>query len=77
MFPLWGTCLGLQLLTVLTAGQDLLRDTDTEGLIMPLDFEPGERICLVNSTSLCVRPSYCLFTKQHQSLCPPLSLSVY
>uniref|UniRef100_UPI00398EFA7F gamma-glutamyl hydrolase isoform X2 n=1 Tax=Pristiophorus japonicus TaxID=55135 RepID=UPI00398EFA7F len=37
-FPIWGTCLGLQLLTMFTAGKDLLINTDTENIALPLNL---------------------------------------
>ncbi|XP_067857210.1 gamma-glutamyl hydrolase isoform X2 [Heptranchias perlo] len=37
-FPIWGTCLGLQLLTTLTAGKVLLTHTDTENIALPLNL---------------------------------------
>ncbi|XP_043537274.1 gamma-glutamyl hydrolase-like [Chiloscyllium plagiosum] len=37
-FPIWGTCLGMQLLTVLTAGKNLLINTDTENIALPLNL---------------------------------------
>lgn len=40
-FPLWGTCQGFQQLTVLTANKNLLTNTDTEAVALPLTFAPG------------------------------------
>ncbi|XP_062501061.1 gamma-glutamyl hydrolase A-like [Corticium candelabrum] len=40
-FPLWGTCLGFETLTVLVAGRDLLTPCDAENYSIPLVFEPG------------------------------------
>ncbi|CAG5115263.1 unnamed protein product [Candidula unifasciata] len=40
-FPIWGTCDGLQLLTYLTAKKDVLQNTDTENLTLPLQFQQG------------------------------------
>ncbi|XP_043938996.1 gamma-glutamyl hydrolase-like [Protopterus annectens] len=37
-FPIWGTCLGFQLLTVLTAGQNLLSKTNSENISLPLNL---------------------------------------
>lgn len=37
-FPLWGTCMGFQLLTVLVAGEDLLTNTTAENMAMPLNL---------------------------------------
>ncbi|KAJ1090206.1 hypothetical protein NDU88_003341 [Pleurodeles waltl] len=37
-FPIWGTCLGHQLLTVLTAGQNLLSKTLAENISLPLNL---------------------------------------
>ena len=42
-FPLWGTCLGFELLSVLTSGTDaVLSAVDAENISLPLDFVPGE-----------------------------------
>ncbi|XP_059139703.1 gamma-glutamyl hydrolase A-like isoform X2 [Physella acuta] len=38
-FPIWGTCLGLELLTVLTANKNYLQHTDSENLTLPLIFQ--------------------------------------
>ncbi|KAK3789568.1 hypothetical protein RRG08_016247 [Elysia crispata] len=40
-FPIWGTCLGLELLTVLTAKKWLLGNTDSENLTLPLTLAKG------------------------------------
>uniref|UniRef100_A0A8C6WFY5 folate gamma-glutamyl hydrolase n=1 Tax=Neogobius melanostomus TaxID=47308 RepID=A0A8C6WFY5_9GOBI len=40
-FPLWGTCQGLQQLTVLTANKNLLTNTDTASVALPLTFTPA------------------------------------
>lgn len=37
-FPMWGTCLGLQLLVTITAERDLLINTDTENIALPLNL---------------------------------------
>lgn len=37
-FPIWGTCMGMQLLTVLVAGENLLTDTLAENLSLPLNL---------------------------------------
>ncbi|XP_051531684.1 gamma-glutamyl hydrolase isoform X2 [Myxocyprinus asiaticus] len=37
-FPVWGTCLGFELLTLLTSGELLLSLTNTSGVALPLDF---------------------------------------
>ncbi|GFS15092.1 gamma-glutamyl hydrolase [Elysia marginata] len=42
-FPIWGTCLGLELLTVLTAKKYLLSDTDSKNLTLPLTLAEGYR----------------------------------
>lgn len=38
VFPIWGTCMGLQLLTVLVAGQNLLSKTTAENIALPLNL---------------------------------------
>ncbi|KAI8794348.1 gamma-glutamyl hydrolase [Biomphalaria glabrata] len=40
-FPIWGTCLGLELLTVLTAKKNYLKNTDTDNMTLPLRLEKG------------------------------------
>ncbi|XP_067671281.1 gamma-glutamyl hydrolase A-like isoform X2 [Haliotis asinina] len=40
-FPLWGTCLGFELLTNLTARHNLLEHTDAENISMALDLKPA------------------------------------
>ncbi|KAL4635999.1 gamma-glutamyl hydrolase-like isoform X1 [Arapaima gigas] len=37
-FPLWGTCMGFQLLTVMVAGENLLTNTTAENLTLPLNL---------------------------------------
>lgn len=37
-FPLWGTCMGMQLLTVLVAGENLLKNTTSENVALPLNL---------------------------------------
>lgn len=42
-FPIWGTCQGLQQMTVLTSNKNLLTLTDTKAVALPLTFTPGQR----------------------------------
>ncbi|CAI9619621.1 unnamed protein product [Staurois parvus] len=37
-FPIWGTCLGFQVLTALTAGENLLSSTSAENISLPLNL---------------------------------------
>lgn len=37
-FPIWGTCMGMQLLTVLVAGGNLLTSTTAENVALPLNL---------------------------------------
>ncbi|TRY86447.1 hypothetical protein DNTS_018466 [Danionella cerebrum] len=37
-FPIWGTCLGFELLSFLTSGEKLLSPTNTSGIALPLNF---------------------------------------
>ncbi|XP_041793553.1 gamma-glutamyl hydrolase [Chelmon rostratus] len=37
-FPIWGTCLGMQLLTVLVAGENLLTNTTAVNIALPLNL---------------------------------------
>lgn len=43
-FPIWGTCLGMEQLTVLTSTKNLLTLTNTEAVALPLTFTKG--LCL-------------------------------
>lgn len=40
-FPIWGTCMGMQLLTVLVAGRNLLSNTTAVNLALPLELTAG------------------------------------
>lgn len=40
-FPIWGTCMGMQLLTVLVAGESLLTNTTAENVALPLNLTAG------------------------------------
>lgn len=40
-FPVWGTCLGFEQLTVLTSGQRALTRTNTSGVCLPLNLTAG------------------------------------
>ncbi|KAH0617676.1 hypothetical protein JD844_016155 [Phrynosoma platyrhinos] len=42
-FPVWGTCLGHELLTYLTSGENLLTWTNTDGFALPLNFTEGAK----------------------------------
>ncbi|KAK2837793.1 hypothetical protein Q5P01_015005 [Channa striata] len=42
-FPIWGTCMGMQLLTVLVAGENLLERTTAENIAMPLNLTTESR----------------------------------
>ncbi|XP_065122331.2 gamma-glutamyl hydrolase-like isoform X2 [Paramisgurnus dabryanus] len=42
-FPIWGTCQGLQQLTILTSNKNLLTPTDTKAVTLPLIFSPGSQ----------------------------------
>ncbi|KAL4239715.1 hypothetical protein ACF0H5_000519 [Mactra antiquata] len=37
-FPIWGTCMGFQILTAMTTGKDLLTYFDAEDIALPLKF---------------------------------------
>ncbi|XP_051278576.1 gamma-glutamyl hydrolase [Dicentrarchus labrax] len=37
-FPIWGTCMGMQQLTVLVAGENLLTNTTAENIALPLNL---------------------------------------
>uniref|UniRef100_A0A673LUH1 folate gamma-glutamyl hydrolase n=1 Tax=Sinocyclocheilus rhinocerous TaxID=307959 RepID=A0A673LUH1_9TELE len=43
-FPIWGTCLGFELFTLLTSGTLLLSHTNTSGIALPLNFTDGKAI---------------------------------
>ncbi|MBN3305831.1 gamma-glutamyl hydrolase [Amia ocellicauda] len=40
-FPIWGTCQGFQELTVLTSSKNLLTQTNTKAVALPLTFTPA------------------------------------
>lgn len=40
-FPIWGTCMGMQLLTVVVAGENLLTNTTAENVALPLNLTTG------------------------------------
>ncbi|XP_067305641.1 gamma-glutamyl hydrolase [Pseudorasbora parva] len=42
-FPIWGTCLGFEQLTLLTGGELLLSQTNTSGVALQLDFTDAVR----------------------------------
>ncbi|XP_029630131.1 gamma-glutamyl hydrolase [Salmo trutta] len=42
-FPIWGTCQGLQQMTVLTSNKNLLTLTDTKAVALPLTFTPASQ----------------------------------
>uniref|UniRef100_A0A3Q2QXI7 folate gamma-glutamyl hydrolase n=1 Tax=Fundulus heteroclitus TaxID=8078 RepID=A0A3Q2QXI7_FUNHE len=44
-FPIWGTCMGMQLLTVLVAGENLLTETTAENLALPLNLTTEAHSC--------------------------------
>lgn len=62
-FPVWGTCLGYEQLTVLTSGEDLLSLTNTSGVPLPLNFMDGTSALLEGkkkkSIRLPVRNPFC------------------
>lgn len=41
-FPMWGTCQGFELMSVLVAKQNLLTAVDAEDLPLPLNFTTGK-----------------------------------
>lgn len=40
-YPVWGTCLGFELLTILQAGEDVLTKCDSRNVAMNLNFVEG------------------------------------
>ena len=55
-FPLWGTCLGFELLSVLTADNDsVISPVDAENISLPLTFTLGEG----ERVGACVVVPYC------------------
>jgi gamma-glutamyl hydrolase len=42
-YPIWGTCMGFQLLCYLTEGVNLLKPTDTDNITWPLYFTPESK----------------------------------
>ena len=43
-FPIWGTCLGFQLLSFLTAGTPTLRDCSDNNVNLNLTFTQGQSL---------------------------------
>ena len=41
-FPIWGTCLGFELLSVITAGAKHLTDCSSSDRALPLTFQPSK-----------------------------------
>lgn len=54
-FPVWGTCLGHELLTYLTSGEILLVNTKTNGFSLPLNFTSGEKSHYISFLSFAER----------------------
>lgn len=50
-FPIWGTCMGMQLLTVLVAEVNLLVNTPAENIAMPLNLTTGYSYCVTFSVN--------------------------
>lgn len=46
-FPIWGTCLGFQLITALASEKYLLTDFDAEDLALPLNFSDSKIILVL------------------------------
>ncbi|XP_076780211.1 gamma-glutamyl hydrolase isoform X2 [Arvicanthis niloticus] len=42
-FPVWGTCLGFEELSVLVSGENLLTNTSTNSMTLPLNFTAGAK----------------------------------
>ncbi|CAJ0968397.1 unnamed protein product [Ranitomeya imitator] len=50
-FPIWGTCLGFEQLTVLTSGELLLTLTQTEDISLPLNFTETSSLAISSSVT--------------------------
>ena len=53
-FPLWGTCQGFELLTALTAGENLLVTAPLWDTAVPLNFSKGQSQKLTHTNGLTV-----------------------
>lgn len=53
-FPIWGTCQGLQQMTVLSSNKSLLTLTETKAVALPLTFTPGQRPHWVSAFCMCI-----------------------
>lgn len=53
-FPIWGTCMGMQLLTVLVAGENLLTNTTAENIALPLNLTEGYNLLLYFLCYVCI-----------------------
>uniref|UniRef100_A0A673Z3I3 folate gamma-glutamyl hydrolase n=1 Tax=Salmo trutta TaxID=8032 RepID=A0A673Z3I3_SALTR len=52
-FPVWGTCQGLQQMTVLSSNKNLLTLTETKAVALPLTFTPDSMgICLLYKSKM-------------------------
>lgn len=40
-FPIWGTCMGMQLLSVIVAEKNVLTNTTSENVALPLNLTTG------------------------------------
>ncbi|XP_025089656.1 LOW QUALITY PROTEIN: uncharacterized protein LOC112561388 [Pomacea canaliculata] len=52
IFPLWGTCLGFELLNTITAGQNLLAAVDAENITLPLDLVDDDVLSYLTKESV-------------------------
>ena len=52
-FPIWGTCMGMQLLTVLVAGESLLTNTTAENIALPLNLTEGYNLLVYCCICIC------------------------
>lgn len=57
-YPIWGTCLGMELLTVLSSGKNTLTSCDANDIVLPLEFvergrlfSPSNYMDLANETN--------------------------
>ena len=53
-FPIWGTCLGFELLIVITAGDSYLTSCKSSGRALPLTFRSSEHYQLNIITGSCI-----------------------
>lgn len=81
-FPLWGTCLGFELLGYLAAGEDysIVTPVDALNISLPINFSSGMLLLLlllfVYSPEAAVICCHCISCSLPSPVCNPVSSSV-